>query len=59
MIAHDPPVKHFGSEYDGASADGWRVVLRGDDGTLESLAGPFRTWLEANAAFERLLRRKE
>jgi hypothetical protein len=44
---HDPPVKHFGGDYDGASANGWHVTMRDNEGELESLAGPFASWGEA------------
>lgn len=27
---HDPPIKHVGGFYDGASANGWHVMIRTD-----------------------------
>jgi hypothetical protein len=54
---HDPPVKHFGVQYDGVSADGWHVTLRDDEGKLESLAGPFASWGEAMSDLAERLKR--
>lgn len=54
----DHPVKRFGGAdepYDGVSAVGWHVVLRDENGELESLSGPHETWHKAMAAFRDLL----
>jgi len=55
-VALDHPIKHFGTQYDGASADGWHVTLRDHTGELESLAGPYREWAEAHSAYAALMR---
>lgn len=51
----ESPIQRVGGEYDGASANGWHVMIRWDDGSLESLAGPFPTNAEACVELARWL----
>lgn len=54
----ESPIQRIGDgKYDGASANGWHVVLRRDDGELESLSGPWETPNEAATEYARLVAR--
>lgn len=51
----ESPIQRFGGPYDGAEASGWHVVLRTDEGTLESLSGPHEGAWAAAFALARLI----
>ena len=55
QIKFESPVKRVGGQFDGCTPNGWHVMLRRDDGELESLYGPVDNPNDACVALVKLI----